>query len=322
MNGRYQLLPPLTDQEYADLKADIDANGIEQPIIVDDLGQIIDGHHRAQIADELGIDCPCETRVMDSEDAKRDLALRLNVHRRSLTREQKRELLANLIKAAPEKSDRQHAAAVGVSHHTASAVRGDLESGGQIAHQPERIGADGVAQPAKVTHRTTESETVEYTSPGSPAPHLDSAPGVEQPSSEPGALDPVNAAIERYPALNIDKASDADILKVADALDKLTDDAQLAERIENGRRWLVAKSEGRLGGSTPLDPCQSGDEITEYCIEAATDIRGAGGADAFAAAWESADNLTRDNWRASLYSLETVLNDLRSVTQAKQLRSV
>ncbi len=202
MSAPYQLLPPLTDQEYADLKADIDANGIEQPIIVDDLGQIIDGHHRAQIAEELGLDYPVEVRVIDSEEAKRDLALRLNIHRRSLTREQKRELLATLIKAAPEKSDRQHAAAVGVDHKTAGAVRGDLVGRGEIPHVDDRTDTLGRNQPAKITHRTTESETVEYTSPGSNAPLQDSAPGVEQPSSEPGALDPVAAAVADAKAAN------------------------------------------------------------------------------------------------------------------------
>lgn len=231
--------------------------------------------------------------------------------------------LSTMVDIPVPANERQARELQGLDESTAAAVMAEAvdEDGvitaASIAEAREQI----APKPAKVTHRTTESETVDYTSPGSGAPVRESAPPVE-PATEPGAHELMSAAIERYPALNIEKATDADILKVADALDKLTDDTQLDERIENGRRWLVAKSEGRLGGSTPLDPCQSGDEITEYCIEAATDIRGAGGADAFAAAWESADNLTRDNWRASLYSLETVLNDLRSVTQAKQLRSV
>ena len=162
MSSPYQLLPPLSDQEYEDLKADIAANGIEQAIIVDDLGNIIDGHHRAQIADELGVDCPIDVRVIDSEEAKRGLALRLNVHRRSLSQAQKRELLATLIKAEPEKSDRQHAAAVGVSHVTAGAVRSELETTGQIDQSDERIGADGrTIRPAKPTIRTTETEPAE-----------------------------------------------------------------------------------------------------------------------------------------------------------------
>lgn len=221
------------------------------------------------------------------------------------------------------------AAAAKVIEETKSAGKVTADA---IAKTAQSLGYAHVTQTTRTTEATkiehdVDLETGEITSPGSPAVTGDApsiadsvpAPDVEP---EPGALDPVNAAIERYPALNIEKATAADILKVADALDKLTDHTQLDARIENGRRWLVAKTEGRLGGSTPLDPCQSGDEITEYCIEAATDIRGAGGADAFAAAWESADNLTRDNWRASLYSLESVLNDLRAVTQAKQLRSV
>ncbi len=201
---------------------------------------------------------------------------------------------------------------------TAASIR---EAREEIAPKPARITTTTRTSEATKVEHDVDLETGEITSPGSNAPLQDSAPGVEQPS-EPGALDPVSEAIERYPALDIEKASDDDILKVAAALDKITDESQMSERIENGRRWLVAKSEGRLGNSTPLDPCQSGDEITELCLEAAMEIRGAGGADAFADAWASADNLTRANWQASLYSLETILNDLRTVTQAKQLRSV
>lgn len=235
MSAPYQLLPPLTPAEYAELRADIEANGIEQAVIVDDLGHIIDGHHRAQIADELGIECPVDVRVIDSEDAKRDLALRLNVHRRSLTRDQKRELLANLIKAAPERSDRQHASAVGVDHKTAGAVRSDLEGRGEIPHAGERTDTLGRQQPAKVTHRTTESETVEYTSPGSRAPLQDSAPGVEQ-LSEPGALDQWLDDDDNLRRARFNKLFYADIARAtritantAEELAELGDDDALSE---------------------------------------------------------------------------------------------
>src|SRR5262249_48331951 len=43
-----------------------------------------------------------------------------NIKRRHLTTEQKRELIAKLIKAQPEKSSRQVAKVVGVSHTTST----------------------------------------------------------------------------------------------------------------------------------------------------------------------------------------------------------
>ncbi|HSJ73819.1 MAG TPA: tyrosine-type recombinase/integrase [Miltoncostaeaceae bacterium] len=47
------MLPALTDDEYAALKADIREHGILYPLIVDEDGRILDGVHRARIAAEL-----------------------------------------------------------------------------------------------------------------------------------------------------------------------------------------------------------------------------------------------------------------------------
>lgn len=59
------------------------------PVVVDEAGEIIDGHHRAMIADSLGVEYP--TRVMPGLSAheKRVLAVSLNVDRRHLTDAQK-----------------------------------------------------------------------------------------------------------------------------------------------------------------------------------------------------------------------------------------
>jgi hypothetical protein len=68
-----------------------------------------------------------------------------NIRRRHLTAEQKREAIANLLKANPEKSRSSGsiAAEVGVSHHTVEAVRTEMQSTGQIAQLPKRVGKDG-----------------------------------------------------------------------------------------------------------------------------------------------------------------------------------
>ena len=46
----WQVMPPLTEDEYAALREDIAANGVTVPVIVDQHGVIIDGHHRQKIA--------------------------------------------------------------------------------------------------------------------------------------------------------------------------------------------------------------------------------------------------------------------------------
>jgi hypothetical protein len=72
-----------------------------------------------------------------------------NLHRRHLSQEQRRELIAKLLKAAPEKSDRQVAAVVQADHKTVGAVRADLEGRGEIPHVETRTDTKGREQPAR-----------------------------------------------------------------------------------------------------------------------------------------------------------------------------
>lgn len=96
MVPRFQLLPPLTADEYEALKANVAAVGILQPVITDERGEILDGHHRAQACDELGIEYPTVVLPGLSDDQKYEQALVLNLGRRHLTTEQKRDLVAKL----------------------------------------------------------------------------------------------------------------------------------------------------------------------------------------------------------------------------------
>jgi ParB-like chromosome segregation protein Spo0J len=50
----YQFFQPLSPQEREALKRDIEARGIQVPIELDSEGNILDGHHRWEIAQELG----------------------------------------------------------------------------------------------------------------------------------------------------------------------------------------------------------------------------------------------------------------------------
>jgi hypothetical protein len=134
----YQLLPPLSDAEYAALRDSIAAEGIRVPVQVDERGVILDGHHRAAIAAELGIDCPTVVvSNLDTEAAKRTVALSLNLSRRHLNREQTRQVIAASIEADPDLSDREHARRCGCSPTTVGSVRRELEVSDLDADQPD-----------------------------------------------------------------------------------------------------------------------------------------------------------------------------------------
>lgn len=156
----YQVAPGLTPEEYDALRADIAAHGIRVPVDVDENGQILDGHHRSLIAAELQVECPRRVLADLTEDAKVAHAIAVNVHRRSLTREQKRDMLAASIKSAPEVADREHARRVGVHHETAGAVRAQLIESGDVAETATRTDSLGRQQPSRpVKVETTVKET-------------------------------------------------------------------------------------------------------------------------------------------------------------------
>jgi ParB-like chromosome segregation protein Spo0J len=92
------LLPPLTDEEYAALKASIADGGYwsSNPVVVDEHGDILDGHNRARACHELGVEYPTVVRKGLSDWEKVDYAVRSNVTRRQLSTAQRRQLLKRL----------------------------------------------------------------------------------------------------------------------------------------------------------------------------------------------------------------------------------
>ncbi len=130
---KYRFLAPRTAEEYESLRDNIAQNGVLVPIIVDESGSIIDGHHRHKICEELGItDYPRTILAGLNENEKRKVALELNLHRRHLTTEQKRDLIKQYLVETPDKSDRQIAANLGIDHKTVGAQRKILEATGEI----------------------------------------------------------------------------------------------------------------------------------------------------------------------------------------------
>jgi hypothetical protein len=155
------MLPRMSETEFQALKDDIEKNGLRSSVVLYQR-QLLDGRHRLDALEQLGLLWAGDGRVewFDRRGCDRfelfeyhgdgkeprdpyDLVLSLNIHRRHLTDEQRRELIAKLIKAKPEASDRAIAKKVKRDHKTVAKVRKKMESTGEVSPVEKRLGADG-----------------------------------------------------------------------------------------------------------------------------------------------------------------------------------
>ena len=161
----FQTMPPLSPDEYASLEQSIIEHGILVPVLVDENGTVIDGHHRQKIAVENDLRCPVEVRGGLSEADKRTLSISLNVDRRQLTREQRRAIIEASLKADPGLSNREQGRRVGVVDKTVGSVRRELEATAEIPQSDVRVSADGrerpSTQPDRPVSKVTESRKEE-----------------------------------------------------------------------------------------------------------------------------------------------------------------
>jgi hypothetical protein len=97
----------------------------------------------------FGIIEPIREQWIDDEKNAYDFVLSANVHRRHLTNGQKRELIAKVLKAIPNLSDRQIATKTGTDHKTVANVRTQAEGRGEIPHVERREDSKGRRQPAE-----------------------------------------------------------------------------------------------------------------------------------------------------------------------------
>jgi len=80
-----ELIPGMTDAEFADLKADIAANGQREAITIYE-GMVLDGRHRYRACEELGIE---SFQKLYEGDSPATFVISLNVKRRSLNPSQR-----------------------------------------------------------------------------------------------------------------------------------------------------------------------------------------------------------------------------------------
>jgi ParB-like chromosome segregation protein Spo0J len=145
------IFPLMEGAEFDELVADIKANGLRDPIVLFE-GKILDGRNRYRACLKAGAEpCPECSALNYLGDDPTSFVISKNIHRRHLTAKQKDELLAKLVAAQPEKSNRQIAKEAGVSHPTIAKARRQAESTGKALPVEKRTGADGKArkQPAK-----------------------------------------------------------------------------------------------------------------------------------------------------------------------------
>lgn len=142
------IFPPLQPDAYEALKRSIAEIGVQEPVVEDEKGGLIDGRHRRQATEELGLQCPKIIRLFASEAEKFELALRLNCQRRQLNRQQKRSLIEAYLRADQKIADNALADIIGgISKNTVAEVRSQLEATRQIDKLAKTRGKDGKLRP-------------------------------------------------------------------------------------------------------------------------------------------------------------------------------
>jgi hypothetical protein len=147
------LFPLLSKDDLERLSRDIKENGLRQRChtIADKDGRLVllDGRNRLDALEHIG-----EKIAVNSSDIFEQLpadvdpyafVISANIRRRHLTGKQKHELIGKLLKATPEKSNRQIAETVKASPTTVGTVRAEMEATGDVSKLDTRRDSRGPA---------------------------------------------------------------------------------------------------------------------------------------------------------------------------------
>jgi rubrerythrin len=98
LNSEYEkLLPKMSNEEFSELKASIQAEGQHYPIIVNEDLEVLDGHHRYRVCIELGIEPDFEVRKFEDKLLEKKFVIEANLRRRHLNNFQLVELAVPLL---------------------------------------------------------------------------------------------------------------------------------------------------------------------------------------------------------------------------------
>lgn len=128
---KYQLLPPLRRDEAEALRQSIEREGVRVPILVDEAGDILDGHHRSA----MDKDAPRQVVTGLSEAQKKALVFRLHRARRNMTPDQWQDTSKQMRETALELRREGHtqadvAAELSISQQTVSDWFRDIKNTG------------------------------------------------------------------------------------------------------------------------------------------------------------------------------------------------
>jgi hypothetical protein len=187
-----ELFPPMSEAELKELTDDIKARGLRISIIKwkprpeSEYEALLDGRNRLDAlaaADLLVVNDKEQLRLKVFDPASSTyrldplptfshaggdpykIALSLNVLRRHLKPDQKHDLIAKLLKAQPDKSDRAIAREAEVDRATVAKVRADLEDVAEISHVETRTDSMGRQQPAKKAKPTSKPKPARAVAP-------------------------------------------------------------------------------------------------------------------------------------------------------------
>jgi len=139
----YQVMPPLSEDEYESLKKSIEKHGIRDPIHVNADQDVLDGHHRILAAREVGLWGDKEREpgfvvhgVSEDDQACRKLAWELNMQQRHLDDGEKKAAVERRLKELDSrdewKPNSDVADTLGVSESWVREVRRRLVGSGNI----------------------------------------------------------------------------------------------------------------------------------------------------------------------------------------------
>ena len=100
----YRLVPPLPTEEYNQLKSSIRTNGLYLPIIINENGIILDGHHRFKVCNELKIQPKYKIKKFENKTDEIIFVGECNLQRRQLTPLQRIALVSKLEPFYKEKA--------------------------------------------------------------------------------------------------------------------------------------------------------------------------------------------------------------------------
>ena len=155
-------VPVASNDEVRALRGDLQKNGLIEPVLLVRIAagpkQVLDGRTRLGCLEDNGIEVVTaggellvkhETIELPDDTAALSLVLSLNLHRRHLSVDARRELAKAILIAAPEMSDRAVSRIVGVSHPTIAKDRKKHEAKGDVETVTTSRDTRGRSQPRK-----------------------------------------------------------------------------------------------------------------------------------------------------------------------------